>query len=336
MIKKILKGGIYLAGCLLILAMGSLLYFRWETNNREVKTNREIAPETGRYVSADDTQIFIQESGPIDGEPLLFIHGTGAWGEIWRETADPLNAAGYHTILVDLTPFGFSDRPSNQVYDQASQAKRLLGVIESLEVETITLVGHSFGGGPTVETALSAPEKIERLILLDVGNLVGPLPFEDRSTEPGAVAKIASISPLRNSVLSALVTNPRMSRRLLQTLIHDPANATDARVEMLQRPMPIENSTHDFGLWLVENFLMPHPEFKANDPANYAVLDMPVLIIWGAEDTLTPLEQGEYMHEVIAGSELQIFEGVGHVPQVEDPDKLVDALLIFLAETSGD
>lgn len=336
MIKKILKGIAILFGCLLILASVFLLYFRWETANREVEINREIAPSTGRYVSGDDTEIFIQESGPLDGEPILFIHGTGAWGEIWRETADPLNGAGYRTILVDLTPFGFSDRPSNQDYDQESQAKRILGVVESLEIETITLVGHSFGGGPTTEAALRAPEKIERLVLLDVGNLVGPLPFEDRPTEPGSAARVASISPLRNSILSALVTNPRMSRRLLQTLIHDPANATDARVEMLQRPMPIQNSTHDFGLWLVENFLMPHPEFKANDPANYQVLDMPVLIIWGEEDTLTPLEQGEYMHEIIAGSELQTFAGVGHVPQVEDPDKLVEALLAFLAETSNE
>ena len=307
-------------------------YFRAEAAFREQASNRELAPESGRYVSAGDVDIFIQESGPEDGDTLLFIHGTGAWGEIWRETMIPLNAAGYRTIALDLPPFGFSDRPLDESYSRDDQGARILAVVNALELDRVTLVGHSFGGGPTVEAALMAPEKIERLILLDVGDVIGVLPFSDRPTELSGIAQIATVDPLRNTLLATFVTNPRMSRTLLEQLIHDPAAATDGRVEMLQRPMPITRSTQDFGTWLMTNFLLPQPEMLSNDPANYQSLNSPVLIIWGEEDTLTPLEQGVYMQTVFSQAHLQTMAGIGHVPQVESPEQVATIILDFLTE----
>lgn len=334
MIKQFGKALLRILGVILILLFLVMGFFRLEARNREQATNREIAPDTGRYVAAHDVDVFIQESGPAEGETLVFIHGTGAWGEIFRETMTPLNEAGYRTVAVDLPPFGFSDRPSSSNYNRDEQAKRIVGVIDALGSNGVTLVGHSFGGGPTVEAALLAPDKINRLILLDVGNVVGPLPFEDRPTGPGIVGRIAGITPLRNWVLASAVTNPRMSKTLLESLIHNKAAATDERVEMLQRPTPIKNSTHDLGIWLRANFLLPQPKMLTNDPANYAALDMPVLIIWGEEDTLTPLDQGEYVQSVISGSQLQTMADVGHIPQVEAPEELADLLLAFLAQSS--
>ncbi|MEM8857172.1 MAG: alpha/beta fold hydrolase, partial [Chloroflexota bacterium] len=182
--------------CSMITVMTTFVlgFSRFGASQREVASNREIAPTTGRYVPAADVDIFIQESGPADGETLVFIHGTGAWGEIFREMMEQLNAAGYQTVALDLPPFGFSDRPVANNYDRDEQAERIISVIDALEVDGVTLVGHSFGGGPTVEAALMAPEKINRLILLDVGNVVGLLPFEDRPTEPGLVGRVAGIT----------------------------------------------------------------------------------------------------------------------------------------------
>ena len=146
--RRIGRNTLYLVLCLLFVLTLVIGCYRFRSFQRETASNREIAPASGRFVPAADVEIFIQESGPADGDILVFIHGTGAWGEIFRETMIPLNEAGYRTVTLDLPPFGFSDRPIENNYDRDEQARRILGVIDSLERDRVTLVGHSFGGVP--------------------------------------------------------------------------------------------------------------------------------------------------------------------------------------------
>src|SRR5262250_1975222 len=69
--------------------------FRWTAARRETVSRSEAAPSAGRFVRAADVEMFVQESGPRSGAPVLLIHGTGAWSEIWRRTLDTLASAGY-------------------------------------------------------------------------------------------------------------------------------------------------------------------------------------------------------------------------------------------------
>src|ERR1700753_2810608 len=112
MIRRIVKGMVWAAvglGTLLCLVLG---FFTWQGRVRESQTPNDAAPRTGRFVQAGDTAIFVQEAGPVSGRPVLLIHGTGAWSEIWRETIAPLAAAGFHTVAMDLPPFGYSAKPA--------------------------------------------------------------------------------------------------------------------------------------------------------------------------------------------------------------------------------
>ena len=77
--------------------------------------------------------------------PVVLIHGTAAWSELWRATIDALAAAGFHVIALDLPPFGFSDRPGD--YTRERQAARIDGVLDQLGVAPAIIVGHSFGAG---------------------------------------------------------------------------------------------------------------------------------------------------------------------------------------------
>ena len=81
-----------------------------------------------------DLDVFIQQVGPANGVPVLFIHGLGAWSETWRPTMETLAEAGYRCIAVDLPPFGYSRRPANRDYSTVAQARRILGVLESAHV----------------------------------------------------------------------------------------------------------------------------------------------------------------------------------------------------------
>src|SRR6185503_15135332 len=148
----------------LLLASIALLASVCQAQRREVLTAAEAAPTTGHFVHAGDVDLFVQESGPPQGPAVLLVHGTGAWSETWRESMTAFAGAGYRAIAVDLPPFGYSQRPASGDYSRRAQGERFVAVLDTLEVRDVTLVGHSFGAGPTVEAALIARGRVRALV----------------------------------------------------------------------------------------------------------------------------------------------------------------------------
>ncbi|MEM7345064.1 MAG: alpha/beta hydrolase, partial [Chloroflexota bacterium] len=185
-----------------------------------------------------------------------------------------------------------------------------------------------FGGGGTVVAALLAPERVESLVLVDVA-----VNLEAGDTEPAPPSPLLNgffaVRPLRNAVIAATVTNPGLSRTMLETLILDPADATDTQISMLQQQLVIEDSTDIMGDWLFD-FLTAHESSLSTDLAAYETLEMPTLIIWGDSDTVVPLSQGEKLDQLIPNSELVVLEQVNHIPHIEDSEGFNNALLGFL------
>jgi pimeloyl-ACP methyl ester carboxylesterase len=81
--------------------------------------------------------------------------------------------------------------------------------------------------------------------------------------------------------------------------------------------------------WLPE-FLSSKQAAQSLDPNAYSRLTMPVSLIWGAQDTVTPLNQAERLKQIVPHAELSVLDGVGHIPQIEDPARFNAALLKFL------
>ena len=314
---------------ILALLLVVIVFFSVQANLRETKTRQEAAPSTGRFVQAGDVELFIQEMGPADGQVILFIHGTAAWSELWRETMTPLAAAGYRCIAIDIPPFGFSERPSTPSYGNADQAKRIVALLDALQIERAILLGHSFGGGATLETALTIPDRIEALILADVGGLNLNLQPAPKTQGPSAIEMFLGTPFLRDPVLTATATNPLFTKTLISAMILDPADATRENITILQAPLVLRDATNTLGDWLQE-VLGPQEVSLTTDPANYQTLDMPSLIIWGDSDTVIPLKEGEYLQSLLPDAELVIMEGVNHIPHLEDHEKFIEIVLSFL------
>ena len=128
----------------------TLVYNTIRSISREASSIEELAPQTGEFVIADGVKIFFQELGPSDGIPVILLHGTGSWSEIWRETMIALSDIGYRAIAIDIPPFGFSEKleGSNQ-FTTEKQGQRLNTVLKVLNINKGVLVGHSVGGRPT-------------------------------------------------------------------------------------------------------------------------------------------------------------------------------------------
>jgi pimeloyl-ACP methyl ester carboxylesterase len=290
--------------------------FRLAAARREQGTASD-APPGGRFVAAGDVRVFVQEAGPASGPGVLFVHGTGAWSEVWRDAMTTAADAGFHAVALDLPPFGFSERPANARYGKADQGRRIAAAVDALGLAPVVLVGHSFGGGPTVEAALLAPDRVRGLVLVDAA-LGLPAEGARPAPPPRLLSAALAVRPLRDAVVATFLTNPRFTKRLLQSFIADPANATPARVAIYQRPLGQKGSTAAIGQWLPA-LLAPAEAAPSEDPASYARLRMPVVLIWGGRDTITPLAQGQRLARLVKGARLVVMDAVGHIPQLEDP-----------------
>jgi pimeloyl-ACP methyl ester carboxylesterase len=312
-----------LAALALILAL-ALAAFRWQAALRETREAAEIAPAGGRYVKAGDVDVFIQEAGPRNGTVVLLMHGTGAWSETWRESMQTLADAGFHAVALDLPPFGLSARPATARYAKADQARRIIGVLDALDAREAILVGHSFGGGPTVEATLLAPQRVKGLVLVDAALAIAD--DQAAAERPGILTRtLLQTPPVRDALVATFLTNPAFTRRLLQAFIDDPARATDERVAVYQQPLKVRGTTHAVGEWLPE-LLDPRAASASESPVSYRTLTMPIVAIWGARDTITPLPQGERLVRLAPGARLVVIPDVGHIPQIENPEGFQRAL----------
>lgn len=274
-----------------------------------------------KVLLAHDLRVHYSERGPSSGQAILFVHGTGAHAELWRDVMTWFAARGYRTIAVDLPPFGFSEKPNAGRYGNTAQAARIVSLLDQLGIERVVLFGHSFGGGATLETALRIPGRVQSLVLEDIGGLHLDEQREGEAGEGGAGSSamkwLLGTPTVRDPLLALTATNPFCTRRLLQSMVFDPKVVSDEHVAILQSPLTLRGGTHAFGDWLNEA-LYPTEVSLTSDRANYSSLTMPVLILWGREDTIIPLDIGKKLASLLPNSRLEILPNVNHIPHIEN------------------
>lgn len=299
---------------------------------RERQAAEQAAPSTGHYVLAGDVKMYVQEAGPSTGAPILLIHGTGAWSEIWRETMTALANVGFHAIAIDLPPFGFSGKPFGpSAYSPEKQARRIAAALDALGIVGVFLVGHSVAARPAVETALLVPDRVERLVLVDPALGFGAEGgTEFQQNDPSFLVRaLFDVRGVRNAVLSVVATNPLTTRALFQSFVSNAAAVTDARVKMLQQPLAVENITNAEGDWL-HYLMVSQDRSRVSDFKNLAKLTMPVLLIWGSTDRVTPLWQGRQLQKLIPHAQLSVLDNVGHIPYIENAKEFNETLVQYL------
>ncbi len=307
-------------GILVGLLVLVLLAFRLAAHVRETEP-RATAPDTGRMVQTAMGEVFVDTRGPETGVPILLIHGSVGWSGFWAETSDVLANAGYHALAVDLSPMGYSERDPKGDYRRTRQGQRILALVEALQVQPI-LLAHSFGAGAGTEALIAQPDAFRSAVIvagaigLDSHKTGKPLPLVLR---PRVTRELA---------VAATITNPLALKPMLRAFLHQKHRA-DPYLEILQQPFDLEGTTPAIADWL-PSLLTPDPEARSTHPKAFAALDLPIALIWGAEDTATPLSQGQRLQALIPGATLTVLEDLGHIPQIEDPARFQAALLAAL------
>ena len=258
-------------------------------------------------------------SGPV----LLLIHGMAGNIGNWQEVIGPL--ARRHTVVTADLPGHGASAPGAGDYSLGALAAGLRDLLVVLGHERATLVGHSLGGGIAMQFAYQFPEITERLVLVSSGGL-GPevSPVLRAAALPGAGAFIAVTATAGRFAGAALALGlAAVGRR---------PNADVAEVARGYASLADPGRRAAFLATLRSVISTRGQRVHAGDRL-YLAEGVPVLIIWGARDPIIPVHHGEHAHEAIPGSRLEIFDGVGHLPQLEAPGRFVAVLERFLEQT---
>jgi pimeloyl-ACP methyl ester carboxylesterase len=282
----------------------------------------EASPRSGIFVPAFDTKIFVQRIGNADAPAVVFIHGTGAWSEIWRPYMDQAAALGYQAIALDLPPFGYSIPPASGIYNKGAQAKRILAALDSMGITKATFVSHSIGSMPLMEALLSDPQRVTKLVLVNAA-LGLDSPQGDGHDIPAQ--KILRHQWIAQPLSAAFLTNPSFTATLVKSFVTEKEKVTPEWVQIYQQPFFLSGSYQNIALWLPE-LVSARGLWKSDDLEAYEKIRFPVTLIWGEKDTVTPLSQAQHLHALIPGSRLTVIPRAGHVPMIEEPDEFAKAL----------
>ena len=252
------------------------------------------------------------DPGNPDAIPLILIHGSLESLHVWDGWAKAL-APRARVIAVDLPGHGLTGTWERDEYTIDAYADFIEVLADTLHLDRFALGGHSMGGAVAWSFAATRPERVSQLILVD------------SSGYPGTGAVPLSIRLARLPVLGGIgiyFKPDALARRTLLDVYADPAFVTPERVKRyaeLQRFPGNRQAT-------LERLRTQ----EALDPTTLKRLDVPTLIIWGAQDKWVPPADGFRFQGDIKGSKLSIFEKAGHNPMEEEPAATAAAVNAFL------
>jgi pimeloyl-ACP methyl ester carboxylesterase len=275
-----------------------------------------------RRVSIHGRQLAYRTSGK--GPAILLIHGMAGSSETWEPTIEALSS--HATVIApDLPGHGGSDKPRGD-YSLGALANSLRDLLVMLGHDHATIVGHSLGGGVAMQFAYQFPDRCDRLVLVSAGGLgrevhgllralsaPGAEYILAAATAPQLLKAGAAVSGWLNKV--GLRTAPAFAEIMRSYSALGDAETRVAFFDTLRAVIDVGGQ-----------------RVSAIDRL-YLAADLPTLIVWGDRDPFIPLAHGHAAVEAIAGSHLEIFEGSGHFPHRDDPERFGKLLIEFIRET---
>jgi pimeloyl-ACP methyl ester carboxylesterase len=258
------------------------------------------------------------------GPVLVLIHGIGDSSATWAELIPDL--ARTHTVIApDLLGHGASDKPRAD-YSVAAYANGVRDLLSTLDIEQATLVGHSLGGGVAMQFAYQFPERTERLILVSAGGVGREVnPVLRAVSLPGADLMLSALRLPGMGVQARLFAH---LMRLLDTDLGQDAPELLTLVDAL--PDATSRSAFIRTLRAVVDW---RGQVVTMLDRCYLTQSVPVQLVWGSLDSVIPVSHAEMAHSAMPGSRLEIFEGSGHFPFHDDPDRFVEIVEKFIEST---
>ncbi|KXF54828.1 alpha/beta hydrolase [Rhodococcus sp. SC4] len=267
----------------------------------------------------------IRDEGKPTDPPVLLLHGIGRSLEDWSLQFSRLSES-HRVISLDLPGSGFSARAAAPTTLEVL-AQGVLDTLDAIgERRPVHVVGNSLGGAVAMQLSVLEPERVAGLVLV---NSAG---FGQEAALPLRLLAV----PILGEMMGWRTT--RTSARIAERLsFADPRLATEARVDhalaITQQP--------DTGTVVLETaralatFRGSKAEWRMGLLTAVAPLRHPTLIIWGDRDRILPAHHLDAARRALPYAETELFAGIGHMPQIECPDKFAARVLAFFETVEG-
>jgi pimeloyl-ACP methyl ester carboxylesterase len=242
--------------------------------------------------------------GPADGPVVVLIHGLGGRAEDWHNLSPYLAKAGFRVYMPDLFGYGGSEKPADFSFSVRDEAGAVVGFLDAMGLKQVDLGGWSMGGWIVQIVADTHPERVNRLMLFDSAGIYAKPNWDTNLFIAKTPAELTQLESL-------LMPNPPA---IPGFVARDILRLTRQRAWIIQRALNTMLTGQD-----VTDNLLPR-------------LKMPMLILWGEKDQITPLEQGQKMHVLVPQSELDVFNGCGHLAPQQCAGEMGPRVVEFLKQ----
>lgn len=270
-----------------------------------------------KEVKVDGARIVYADMG--QGKPVVLLHGLGGSLFDWRHIAPELARRGWRVIVPDMLGAGESDAPANADYSVRAQAGRVVALLDSLGIRRASFVGNSYGGGVSLMVATEWPDRVEKLALLDAACYPDGLPLDYY-----LLYAACQVPGIPEKVIERLPPEP-VACLLLHRLYYDASLITRDVV----RSYAVEVAPSSRRQALVKMARCIKPPRLSRHLARVKKIDRPAIVIWGEHDSIFPVALGRRLARDL-GTRCEVIANAGHLPHMEQPEKVVRLLEDFL------
>ncbi len=304
----------------LVLMLGALSLPLLRTPDRPVETLvARWAPPPSQFLDLQGQLVHYRDEGPRnDPEPLVLLHGTSSSLHTWEGWARALRGQR-RVISLDLPAYGLTGPWAGsfvgQPYTAQAYAGFVLQVLDRLAVNRFVAAGNSLGGEVAWRLAQQAPTRVTRLVLVDATG------YRFESGSMPLAWRLARV-PVLADLVEQMMARPLIAQGL-GTVMADPKRVTEAMVDRyVELTLRAGNR---------RAFVQRAKDWTPGEGLDHiGGLSLPTLILWGAQDQLIPSTMAQRFAADIPGSQVVVFDKLGHVPQEEDPARSVVAVKAFL------
>lgn len=251
-----------------------------------------------KSIDIDGLKIAYEETGMADGQPVIILHGWGCNKSTVRSIAACLQDK-MRVISIDLPGHGNSDEPK-EVWGTFDFADMLSKFLRQLNIENPSLIGHSFGGRTSI--AFASKNKADKIVLVDSAGIT-----PKRSLK--YYYKVYSYKALKKFALALL--GKEKGNKLIEKALKKRGSADYQAASPKMRAIMSKCVNEDLRKFM--------PDIKT-----------PTLLIWGENDTATPLSDAKIMEKLIPDSGLVAFPNCGHYSFLDNPYGFRSVLQSFL------
>lgn len=306
---------------IVVALVGAFLLFRTPDTDPAAMRAKYGAPPSQFVSLPGGRTVHLRDEGPRDAPAIVLLHGSNADLHTWQAWAGGLKGE-YRVIRFDQRGHGLTGAAPDGDYRTERFVDDVEAVADKLGLGRFVLAGNSMGGAIAARYAMTHPERLRGLVLVDAGG--APIKREGGGNLAFTLARIPVVKELAFSVFPRAIVERSLGQSVANKAVVTPA-AVDRYWELARYPGNRDATKARFSLG-----------WQQYTPEMVAAIRAPTLVMWGEEDSLIPYEAAGWYMQHLPNARLVNYPGIGHIPMEEAPDRSLADLKAWLAQLPAD